>query len=146
MDTVHVHLGPRSYPITLTTAGDAGLGPFVRSCLPDSTRALVVCDANTADHGRRVEAALREVGFTTGIATVPAGEGSKSLAELSKLYDALYDLTADRKTAVVAVGGGGGRRPRRVRRGDVQPRAAARHGPHVHCWRWSIRRSAGRPG
>jgi 3-dehydroquinate synthase len=50
--------------------------------------------------------ALREAGFRTAVATVPAGEGSKSLAELSRLYDALYDMAADRRTAVVAVGGG----------------------------------------
>jgi 3-dehydroquinate synthase len=37
---------------------------------------------------------------------VPAAEGSKSQAELTRIYDALYDLAADRHTAVVAVGGG----------------------------------------
>ena len=37
---------------------------------------------------------------------MPAGEASKSQAELMRLYDALYDLAADRQTVVVAVGGG----------------------------------------
>jgi 3-dehydroquinate synthase len=37
---------------------------------------------------------------------VPAGETSKCMEQLAKLYDALYELAADRKTAVVAVGGG----------------------------------------
>src|SRR5204863_2277415 len=41
-----------------------------------------------------------------GFATIPAGEESKSLTQAAKLYDALYDLAADRQTAVVAVGGG----------------------------------------
>lgn len=106
MHTVRVNLGPRSYDIALTTTDPAGVGPFARGRLPKSTLALVVCDANTERHGRVVEAALQAVGFRTGLATIPAGEGSKSLAEAARLYDALYKLAADRQTAVVAVGGG----------------------------------------
>jgi 3-dehydroquinate synthase len=106
MHTVRVNLDPRSYDIALTTADPAGVGPFARTRLPKSTLALVVCDANTERHGRAVEAALKAAGFRTGLATIPSGEGSKSLAEASRLYDALYDLAADRQTAVVAVGGG----------------------------------------
>src|SRR5689334_7291071 len=106
MHTVRVNLGPRSYDIALTTACPSGVGTFARSALPKSKLALVVADANTAAHGRAVEAALRSAGFRTGFATVPPGEETKSQAELSRLYDALYDLAADRNTAVVAVGGG----------------------------------------
>ena len=106
MQLVRVDLGPRSYDIALTAAQPAGVGPFVRERLPQSRLALVVCDRNTEAHGRSVEASLQEVGFRTGLAAIPAGEGSKTIAEAAKLYDALYDLAADRKTAVVAVGGG----------------------------------------
>lgn len=106
MHTVRVNLGPRSYDIALTTADSGGVGVFARRCLPKSTLALVVCDANTEAHGQKVVAAVRGAGFRTGLATLPAGEGSKTLAEASRLYDALYDLAADRQTAVVAVGGG----------------------------------------
>src|SRR5437868_2070473 len=104
--TVRVNLGPRSYDIAITTGDPGGVGPFARAALPKSQLALVVADTNTAPHGRAVEAALTAAGFRTGFAVVPAGEESKSLAELSRLYDALYDLAADRNTAVVAVGGG----------------------------------------
>ena len=106
MQTVHVNLGPRSYDIALTAGDPNGVGAFARRCLPKSTLALAVCDSNTEAHGRKVEAAFRGAGFRTGRATIPAGDGSKSLAEASRLYDALYDLAADRQTAVVAVGGG----------------------------------------
>ncbi len=106
MQTVRVNLGPRSYEIALTTDNAAGVGTFVPSALPKSQQALVVTDTNTIGHGRAVGAALRTAGFGTGFATIPAGEESKSQTELSKLYDALYDLAADRQTVVVAVGGG----------------------------------------
>ncbi len=106
MESVHVHLGPRSYEIALTSAGNTGVGPFARRVLSASQSALVVADEHTAGFGRAVEVSLRDAGFRTALATVPSGEGSKSVAELSRLYDALYDMAADRRTAVVAVGGG----------------------------------------
>lgn len=106
MQTVRVGLGPRSYDIALTAGDPAGLGPFVRRCLPRAGLALVVGDTNTTSHARAAADALAAVGFRTATAVVPAGEGSKSLAEAERLYDALYDLHADRGTPVVAVGGG----------------------------------------
>ncbi|HYH68116.1 MAG TPA: 3-dehydroquinate synthase [Urbifossiella sp.] len=106
MESVHVRLGPRSYEIALATAVPAGVGPFARRVLPTSTAALVVADTNTAALAGTVAAALNDHGFRVSDITVPDGEGSKSLAELSQLYDALYAMAADRRTAVVAVGGG----------------------------------------
>src|SRR5262245_55900974 len=106
MHTVRVNLGPRSYDIALTTGDAAGIAPFARAALPKSQLNLVVTDANTMPHGEAVAVSLKSAGFRTGLITVPAGEASKSQAELSRLYDALYELAADRNTAVVAVGGG----------------------------------------
>ncbi|HSQ55078.1 MAG TPA: 3-dehydroquinate synthase [Gemmata sp.] len=106
MHSVRVDLGPRSYDIALTTGDPEGIGPFVKAALPKSRLALVVADANTRDHAARVEQALAASGFRTRLVAIPASESSKSQSELSKLYDALYDLAADRQTAVVAVGGG----------------------------------------
>lgn len=106
MQTVRVNLGLRSYDIALVERDAAGFGSFVRSALPKAHQALVVADTNTGVHGRRVETALHSMGFQTRLAAVPAGEGSKSQGELAKLYDALYSISADRQTAIVAVGGG----------------------------------------
>jgi 3-dehydroquinate synthase len=106
MESVHVRLGPRSYEIALTSTGDGGVGPFARRVLPTSQSALVVADTHTLALGHGIEASLRDAGIRTSLASIPAGEGSKSLAELSRLFDALYEMAADRRTAVVAVGGG----------------------------------------
>jgi len=106
MQLVRVNLGSRAYDIALTTARSDGIGPFVRERLPQSRQALIVCDANTAHHAGGVVGSLQGAGFRTASAAIPAGEKSKNLAEAARLYDALYDLAADRKTAVVAVGGG----------------------------------------
>lgn len=107
METVRVNLGLRSYDIAIGAGRPAnGFAGFVRAAMPKSTSALVVCDCNTEGLARPIEAALVASGLRTGFATVPAGEGSKSPEQLAKLYDALYEMAADRNTVVVAVGGG----------------------------------------
>src|SRR5262245_59401693 len=106
MNTVRVKLGPRSYDIALTTDDVVDFGPFARAAVPKSELALVVADSHTADHGRTIKAALQAAGLRTGFVAVPAGEESKSPGQLAHLYDALYELAADRNTTVVAVGGG----------------------------------------
>ena len=66
METVRVNLGPRGYDIAITRGDAPGVGPFVRRALPQTTTALVVCDANAQAHGRAVEASLAA---TTGVHT-----------------------------------------------------------------------------
>src|SRR5438874_11290113 len=106
MQVVRVNLGPRSYDIGLTTAQVGGIGAFVHERLPKSALALVVCDRNTQSHGLAVEQSLQAAGLRTALTAIPPGEGSKTLAEASRLYDALYEMAADRHTVVVAAGGG----------------------------------------
>lgn len=103
---VHVNLGPRSYEIALTTGNAVGFGKFASTALPKSRLALIVTDSNTRPLGQLIETALQTGGFRTAMTIVPAGEESKSPSELHRLYDALYEVAADRTTCVVAVGGG----------------------------------------
>ena len=103
MTTVRVNLAERSYDIHLGPA--AGLGAFARRCAPGGL-AFVVGDAHTEPHARTVGAALASAGFRVEATTIPAGEGQKCLAGVSALYDRLAAARADRKTLVVAVGGG----------------------------------------
>jgi 3-dehydroquinate synthase len=105
MHSLRVNLGPRSYDIVVTTDEHAAFGPFARRCSAGSS-ALVVTDENVVRHAEKVNQALRQSGFKTGMAVRPAGEAQKSLVVAAALYDALIDLPADRKTLVVAVGGG----------------------------------------
>jgi len=101
---IRVHLDKRSYDIILN-AGLANFGPFARK-LTAGSLALVVTDHNILAYAEKVVASLRGGGFQTELAVLPPGEAQKSLATASQLYDRLADLHADRKTTVVAVGGG----------------------------------------
>jgi 3-dehydroquinate synthase len=105
MRTIRVNLGERSYDVHVTSADRAGVGPFVRQRLP-GTLAFLVTDEHVAEHADAVADALAAVGFQTTTAVLPPGESHKSLEMASFLYDQLAEARADRKTAVVPVGGG----------------------------------------
>lgn len=102
---VRVNLGPRSYDIAITTGDAAGLGPFARQ-RNAGTLAVVVTDENAQPHARAAADALTNAGYQTHVACLPPGEETKSLAAAALLYDRLAEWHADRRTLVVAVGGG----------------------------------------
>src|SRR4051794_19031481 len=105
MTALRVQLGERSYDIAVTSDALASVGAFARERAAGA-RALVVTDTHVQPHAQVVRQSLEAAGFRTGLAALPAGEGQKSLDVARGLYDQLVDLPADRKTLVVAVGGG----------------------------------------
>jgi 3-dehydroquinate synthase len=103
--SVRVNLAERGYEIRVTGNDLAGVGPFVRGLVRGGL-ALVVTDDNAAPHGRAVATSLGGAGFQVHTTSLPPGESQKDLAVASRLYDRLQEAGADRKTLVVAVGGG----------------------------------------
>jgi 3-dehydroquinate synthase len=99
---IEVGLGERSYPILieeglLDRAGEV-LAPFARG-----GRLLVVADEQVwAAQGHRLERS----GLEIALVAVPAGEASKSWAELERLVDRLLALEVERSDHLVAFGGG----------------------------------------
>ena len=108
---VDVQLGPRSYSICIRphslrhAAAVLQSWPAIGS--PAGQRVLVVADAVLANsHAAEFSGALREAGAEVAEVSVPSGEASKSWQRTQQLYDALVDMSADRRTIVAAVGGG----------------------------------------
>jgi 3-dehydroquinate synthase len=104
--TVRVDLGARGYDIAITTEPLTGFAAFLRGRLPAATQALLVADTNVRPVAEELAGHLAAAGIRPSVAVVPAGEPTKSLAAAATLYDRLAELPADRKTPVVAVGGG----------------------------------------
>jgi len=107
--TIRVHLPgdgiDRSYDVHCGAGLLAGVGRLLREA--DAARAIVVADSSVADtHAATVAASLSEAGLTVHSIAVPAGETAKSPAELVRLWNCLAELAADRKTHLLAVGGG----------------------------------------
>ncbi len=105
--TVPVELGDRSYRILIGHGILASFGRVLTETVPGATGALVVADENTAEqYGRSVVSTVAACGLRAELARVPAGERAKRLEQAHLLYERLYRLGADRRTVVVAVGGG----------------------------------------
>src|SRR5689334_12307300 len=104
--TIRVALSERSYDIEIGRGRPASLAAFIgqrRAC----SRAIVISDSNVAPlHGKASVEALAAGGVKADMLSPPAGESSKRVAQAERLWNELARLGADRKTIVVAVGGG----------------------------------------
>jgi 3-dehydroquinate synthase len=103
---VRVDVQPRGYNVFISDGGLTGLGAKLRE-VSKARLTAVITDENVKPlHAEMALASLRNANFEPILLTVPAGEGSKSLARLSELYDALADARIDRWSPLVALGGG----------------------------------------
>jgi shikimate kinase/3-dehydroquinate synthase len=103
---VPVPLGPRGYDVVIGADLLARAGALLAPVLP-SKSAVIVVDANVAPlHLPALLAGLAETGIEARQIVVPAGETSKSLENYQALTDALLEAGVERRTAVIALGGG----------------------------------------
>lgn len=106
MQLIPVSLGERSYDIAIANglidrAGD------VLSRFATGRPFVVVTDENVArTQWPRLHAALERAGHEARLVTLPAGEATKSWAELERLVDALLGYEVERSDHVIALGGG----------------------------------------
>ena len=103
--TLEVGLGERSYPIhigsgTIARAGDV----LVRE---GAHRAVVVTNEAVAAHWLApLRASLDAHGVASDVVTIPDGESHKNFVTLESVVTRLLELKAERKTMIVALGGG----------------------------------------
>jgi 3-dehydroquinate synthase len=98
-------LAERSYDIEIGSGNLRQIGALLER-LGRFSRALVITDSNVQElHAVAVAESLTEH-LPVDIVSVAAGEESKSLGTAAGLWEGLIELGADRKSVVVAVGGG----------------------------------------
>jgi 3-dehydroquinate synthase len=105
MQTVRVALGERSYPIHVG-AGLLDRADLLAPLLPQRRVAIVTNETVAPLYLDRVARALASAGVSAVRVTVPDGEAHKDWPTLNKVFDALLAHRCDRKTAIVALGGG----------------------------------------
>ncbi len=99
-------MGERSYDIRIGMGLLQSLGNLCEKLKP-APACLVVTDSNVDPlYGALVDDALALAGCRTSRAVVPAGESSKSQEELAGLYEDAVESGLDRRSFVVALGGG----------------------------------------
>ncbi len=104
--TVPVSLGERSYTITIRAGLLGRLGDQLGAA-GVTGKVGVVTDRNVARHyGKPVLAALRHAGVDAVPIVLPPGERSKTLSTVGKILDVLARHRFERKSLLLALGGG----------------------------------------
>ena len=81
-------------------------GEFVRP-LTKAVRAVIVSDTNVSGiYSQRVRNSLEENGFETSVFVFEAGESSKRLSTIEKMYTHFFENNITRTDIVIALGGG----------------------------------------
>ncbi|MHC4180612.1 MAG: iron-containing alcohol dehydrogenase, partial [Planctomycetota bacterium] len=104
--TIHVNLAQRSYDIEIGSGNLEHAGPLLGR-LGKVSHAVVITDQNVQQpHAIRVAESLTGESLQVDLVAVEPGEPTKSIDMAAGLWEGLLELGADRKTVVVAVGGG----------------------------------------
>lgn len=99
---IQVALGDRSYPIVIAPDALDQLASHVQS-----QRTMIVSNETVAPlYLERVTRALMAAGKTVEQVILPDGENFKTMDTLGLIFDALLTARADRKTTLIALGGG----------------------------------------
>ena len=115
LEALHAFRPPRRLAVALSTARYdivvgrgllARAGALLAPVLPQK-RAVIVTDSTVAAlHLPTLLAGLAETGIATQQIVVPPGEASKSLERFTSTVTALLDAGVERRTTVIALGGG----------------------------------------
>jgi len=106
MKTVRVSLAERSYPIIIGNGVLARAGRLL-SGIAAHPLIVVVTNSKVMNlHGQSLLEPLRTSAFSVKIIKVPDGEQYKTLATVDLIFQQLASFRADRKTLLVAFGGG----------------------------------------
>lgn len=109
---VRVQLKQRSYDIVIGAHLIANAHMYLtewsaaRGGSSQSPSAFIITDHNVANYAQEVQSRLTAAGWRSTSFEMPPGEQSKQLNTISQAWDALVEFKADRKTIVIAVGGG----------------------------------------
>jgi len=105
MITVNVELGERAYPIHI---GADLIGQTALFAPHIAGNSVTIVTNTTVDplYGDKLRAALAPLGKQVSTVVLLDGEANKNLETLNLIFDALLGSRADRKTTLIALGGG----------------------------------------
>ncbi|MFA4920174.1 MAG: 3-dehydroquinate synthase, partial [Thermodesulfovibrionales bacterium] len=106
MDNIRVKLGERSYDICLGSNMLKGIGSRLKS-FGISPKAAIVSNPKVYRlYGKKVLNSIRAAGFDVISVIIPDGEKYKDISTVQKIYGELLKHRLDRKSALIALGGG----------------------------------------
>lgn len=106
MQKIRVELGERSYNIMIDKGTLKDIGRIFEK-FEFSNKVALISNPTVYDlYGKTVSESLRASGYDLTEVLLPDGEEYKSLASTEKIYEALLKAKLDRKSALIALGGG----------------------------------------
>lgn len=101
-----VELGARTYPVHIRHDAAPELVERI-AAMAAGGRVIIISDDTVAPlHAAPIAAALEARGLRAPLLSFPAGEPNKTLATVEALYTRALDAGVDRKTPIIALGGG----------------------------------------
>jgi 3-dehydroquinate synthase len=104
--TVPVVLPHTRYDVVIEPGALTRLGEVVRALAPAARAALFVDPAVRATHAPLARASLERAGYAVVEHALPGGEARKDLDAVRALYDVLLEHRLERRSPVIARGGG----------------------------------------
>lgn len=106
VEIVRVSLGERSYAIEIASGNLRRLGDLVRD-YRKCTHAVIITDSHVEEpYANRAAESLAAAGAAVDLLVVEPGEQTKSTDSAAWLWQKLLEVGTDRKSVIVAVGGG----------------------------------------
>jgi len=106
MQKIRVELGERSYNITIAQSILKEAGQKLRKFEFSNKVAVISNPTIFRLYGEAVVCSVRNAGFEPIEIIIPDGEGYKDLQSVSLIYERLLKARLDRKSALIALGGG----------------------------------------
>jgi len=106
MEKIRVELGERSYNIMISGMILHDIGKTLAKFDFSNTVALISNPTVYELYGKTVAGSLKDSGYNLIEVLIPDGEEYKSLAYTEKIYEALLNARLDRKSVLIALGGG----------------------------------------
>lgn len=107
MPQATIHVPPEPYQAWIENGLMTRAGSVLSDFVPRSSRIFVVTVPPVRKRwGTKLISSLKSAGFTPEVLTMPDGEPTKRLATVESLAEKLAKLGADRKSVIIALGGG----------------------------------------
>jgi 3-dehydroquinate synthase len=106
VERIHVELGARSYDVLIGPDMIEGAGAAIGAVLPGRDVAIVTDSNVAALYLASLRDSFQRAGMETAEIVVPAGETSKSFAQLQSVVEGVLDARLERGDAILALGGG----------------------------------------
>ncbi len=106
MEKIRVKLGERSYDICIGSNTLKDIGSRLKSFGASPKTAIISNPKVYKLYGKKVLNSIKAAGFDVITVIIPDGEKYKDISTVQKIYEELLKHRLDRKSALIALGGG----------------------------------------